>query len=84
MADHYQKRFNEYLNLYFSQLTGREEEDEMIFNIIKKDWIKYCQEANSSQKYMVLKVKSFEEEVTRIKKEIKDKEVVDITKLNDK
>lgn len=68
LGKHYTERFNEYLREYFDNFAPSKEENLVSYDILNKSWKKYANEANVSQKYVVLKCNSFEEEVTRIVK----------------
>ena len=69
LGQHYTKRFNEYLKEYFDNFAQSKEENQLSYDILNKAWKKYASEANASQKYVVLRVNSFEEEVARIVKQ---------------
>jgi hypothetical protein len=68
LGKHYTERFNEYLREYFDNFAQTKEENLVSYETLNKSWKKYANEANSSQKYVVLRVNSFEEELARIVK----------------
>ncbi len=88
---HYTKRFNEYLSEYFNNFASSKEENLVSYETLNKSWKKYASDANASQKYVVLHVNSFEQEVVRIVKnndQFKEnhpiaipEEVIDLTNL---
>lgn len=81
----YKERLDGYLGTYFNGWSDIEEENEISYDTLNKSWVTYCVNANRTQKYVDLKVKAFEEEVTRIISENPQfqPKVVDFTKLNE-
>ncbi|MES2395796.1 MAG: hypothetical protein V4549_07325 [Bacteroidota bacterium] len=91
LGKHYTDRFNTYLSTYFNNFTESAEENQIAYDTLNKSWKKYANEANASQKYVVLRTDTFELEVSRIVKEndqfkvnhpvpLKD-DVIDLTNL---
>lgn len=91
LGKHYTERFNAYLQTYFNNFVESKEENKIAYDSLNKDWKKYANQVNATQKYVVVRAQSFEEEVERIVKanvqfkenhpiEIKE-EVVDLTNL---
>jgi len=69
LGKHYTDRFNGYLREYFDGFSESKDENAISYDVLNKSWKKYANEANASQKYVVLRVNSFEEEVARIVKQ---------------
>lgn len=67
LGQHYTKTFNEYLSEYFDNFASKEE-NAVSYETLNKAWKKYANEANASQKYVVLRGDTFEVEVARIVK----------------
>lgn len=65
---HYTDRFNAYLSTYFNNFNESAEENQIAYDTLNKSWKKYVNEANASQKYVTLRVDTFEVEVSRIVK----------------
>lgn len=68
LGKHYTDIFNQYLGEYFDNFAQSKEENQVAYDTLNKSWKKYANEANAFQKYVVLRVNSFEEEVARIAK----------------
>ena len=67
LADIYNGRLNAMMDMYFTSYSEDEEEDNVSFNIINKEWMTLTQYVNSTQKVIELKADAFSKNVQNVK-----------------
>lgn len=75
MSENAKESLQQHIQLYLTNYTLNESENERIFKEVDKMWKQYCYKVNSIQKLITVDVLWFEREINRItsSKEFKDK-----------
>jgi hypothetical protein len=66
LGEGYTEHLKQLLNIYFGGFSESDEENKISFDLLQKEWTTYVQKANRAQKFIVLKIDAFENEVKRI------------------
>ena len=67
LAEIYNGKLNAMMDMYFTSYSEDEEEDNVSFNIINKEWMTLTSYVNSTQKVIELKADAFSKNVQNVK-----------------